>query len=171
MSGGCLCESLKTLFCKRKRRKFQVGTLRTVRRSRLKAYTKVLNGESRSKMAYDDKERPLPSSLPTPSNEDTTVEKLGNVMARLTLLEEVQEKNKALVKELQEIREERKSEGVLEKPSVFSDDPFAPIEPMHKRSSRKAKHGHGTRTFSRSLGGDFQEEEYYAPRRAYKANT
>jgi hypothetical protein len=48
---------------------------------------------------------------------------------------------------------------------------FSPLEPMHKRTSRKAKHGHGTCTFSRSLGEDFEEEEYYAPRRAYRANT
>jgi hypothetical protein len=54
---------------------------------------------------------------------------------------------------------------------MFPDDPFAHIDPMHKRTSRKAKHGHGTRTFSRSLGGDFEVEEYYAPRRTYKANT
>jgi hypothetical protein len=83
----------------------------------------------------------------------------------------IKEQNEALVKELQEIREEKRSEGVLEKPPVFPDDSFAHIDPMHKRTSRKAKHGHGTRTFSRSLGGDFEEEEYYAPRRTYKTNT
>jgi hypothetical protein len=106
-----------------------------------------------------------------PKKEDTTVETLDNMMARLKILEDVKKQNEAQVKELQEIREERRSEGVLEKPPVVPDDPFAHIEPMHKRTSRKAKHGHGTRTFSRSLGGDFEEEEYYAPRRKYKANT
>jgi hypothetical protein len=75
------------------------------------------------------------------------------------------------VQELKEIREERKREGVPEKPPVFSDDPFAHIEPAHKRTSRKAKHGYGIRTLSRSLGGDFEEEEYYASRKPYKANT
>jgi hypothetical protein len=60
-------------------------------------------------MAPDDKERPLPASLPTPSKEeDTTVETLGEMMARLKILEEVQAENKALVQELKEIREERK---------------------------------------------------------------
>jgi hypothetical protein len=123
-------------------------------------------------MAPDDKERPFPASLSTPpKKEDTTVETLDNMMARLKILEDVKEQNEALMKELQEIREEKRSEGVLEKPPVFPDDPFAHIDPMHKRTSRKAKHGHGTRTFSRSLGGDFEEEEYYAPRRTYKANT
>jgi hypothetical protein len=120
----------------------------------------------------DDKERPLPASLPTPSKEeDTRVETLGETMARLKILEEVQAENKALVQELKEIREERKSEGVPEKTPVFLDDPFAHIEPAHKRTTRKAKHGHGTRTLSRSLGGDFEEEKYYASRRPYKANT
>jgi hypothetical protein len=52
----------------------------------------------------NDRKRPLPSSLSTPPKvEDTTVEKLGDMMARLEILEEVQEKNKVLVKELQEI--------------------------------------------------------------------
>jgi hypothetical protein len=74
------------------------------------------------------------------------------------------------VQELKEIREERKSEGVPEKPPVFSDDPFAHIEPTHKRTPHKAKHGYGTRTLSRSLGGDFEEEEYYAPRKPYRTN-
>jgi hypothetical protein len=123
-------------------------------------------------MAPEDKERPLPASLPTPSKEeDTKVEALGEMMARLKILEEVQAENKALVQELKEIREERKSEGVPEKPSVFPDDPFAHVEPAYKRPTRKAKHGHGTRTLSRSLGGDFEEEKYYASRRPYKANT
>jgi hypothetical protein len=123
-------------------------------------------------MAPDHKERPLPASLPTPSKEkDTTVETLGEMMARLKILEEVQAENKALVQELKEIREERKSEGVPEKPPVFPDDPFAYIKPAHKRTTRKAKYGHGTRTLSRSLRGDFEEEEYYASRGPYKANT
>ena len=123
-------------------------------------------------MAPEDKERSLPASLPTPSKEeDTTVETLGEMMDRLKILEEVQAENKALVQELKEIREERKSEGVPEKPPVFPDDPFAHIEPAHKRTPRKAKHGHGTRTLSRSLGGDFEEEEYYASRRPYRAST
>jgi hypothetical protein len=60
---------------------------------------------------------------------------------------------------------------VPQKPLVFPDDPFAYIEPAHKRTTRKAKHGHGTRTLLRSLGGDFEKEEYYASRRPYKANT
>jgi hypothetical protein len=124
------------------------------------------------KMAPDDKKRSLPASLPTPSKEeDTTVETLGKMMARLEILEEVQAENKALVQELKEIREKRKSEGVPEKPPVFSDDPFAHIEPAHKRIPRKAKHGYGTRTLSRSLEGDFEEEEYYASRKPYRANT
>jgi hypothetical protein len=124
------------------------------------------------KKAPDDKERSLPASLPTPSKEeDTTVETLGKMMARLKLLEEVQAENEALVQELEEIREERKSEGVPEKPHVLPDDPFAHIEPAHKRTSRKAKHGYGTCTLSRSLGGDFEEEEYYAPRKPYRTNT
>jgi hypothetical protein len=93
------------------------------------------------KMAPNDKERSLPASLPTPSKEeDTTVETLGEMMARLKILEEVQAENKALVQELKEIREERKSEGVPEKPPVFPDDPFTHIEPAHKRTPRKAKH-------------------------------
>ena len=46
------------------------------------------------------------------------------MMARLKLLEEVQEKNKALEQELREIREERKSESGHEKPSVLPDDPI-----------------------------------------------
>jgi hypothetical protein len=124
------------------------------------------------KMAPDDKERPLPASLPTPSKEeDTTVETLGKMMARLKILEEVQAENKALVQDSKEIREERKNEGVPEKPPVFPDDHFAHIEPAHKRTPRKANHGYGTRTLSRSLGGDFEEEEYYAPRKPYRANT
>jgi hypothetical protein len=90
------------------------------------------------------------------------VEALGEMMARLKILEEVQAENKALMQELKEIREERRSEGVPEKPSVFSDDRFAHFEPAYKRTTRKAKHGHETRTLSRSLGGDFEEEEYYA---------
>jgi hypothetical protein len=123
-------------------------------------------------MASDDKKRSLPASLPTPSKEeDTTVETLGEMMARLKVLEEVQAENKALVQELKEIREERKSEGVLEKPPIFPDDPFAHIEPTHKQNLRKAEHGYGTRTLSRSLGGDFKEEEYYAPRKPYRTNT
>jgi hypothetical protein len=123
-------------------------------------------------MAPDDKERSLPASLPTPSKEDDmTVETLGEMMARLKILEEVQAENKALVQELKEIREERKSEGVPEKPPVYSDDPFAHIEPAHKRTPRKAKHEYRTRTLSRSLGGDFEEEEYYAPRKPYRTNT
>jgi hypothetical protein len=118
------------------------------------------------------KERPLPSSLSTPPREeDRTMETLGNMMARLKILVEVREKNKALVQELKEIREERKSECVLEKPSVFPDDPFSPIEPVHKRIPRKAKHGHGTRAFPRSLRGGFEEEEYYVPRRGHRAST
>jgi hypothetical protein len=41
-------------------------------------------------MAPDDKERSLPASLSTPSKEeDTTVETLGKIMARLKILEEV----------------------------------------------------------------------------------
>jgi hypothetical protein len=123
-------------------------------------------------MAPDDKERSLPTSLPMPSKEeDTTVETLGEMMARLKILEEVQAENKALVQELKEIREERKSEGVPEKPPVFPDDPFAHIEPAHKRTPRKAKHGYGTRSLSRSLEGDFKEEEYYASRKPYRTNT
>jgi hypothetical protein len=123
-------------------------------------------------MAPDDKERPLPASLPTPSKEeDITVETLGEMMARLKILEEVQAENKALVQELKEIREERKSEGVPEKPPVFLDDPFAHTEPAHKRTPRKAKHGNGTCTLSRSLGKDFEEEEYYALKKPYRANT
>jgi hypothetical protein len=100
-----------------------------------------------------------------------TVEMLSEMMARLKILEEVQAENKALVQELKEIREERKSEGVPEKPPVYPDDPFAHIESAHKRTSRKAKHGYGTRTLSRSLEGDFEEEEYYAPRKSYRTNT
>jgi hypothetical protein len=124
------------------------------------------------KMAPDDKERSLPALLPTPSKEeDTTVETLGEMMARLNIPEEVQAENKALVQELKEIREERKSEGVPEKPPVFPDDPFAHIEPANKRTPCKAKHGYGTRTFSRSLGGGFEEEEYYASGKPYRANT
>jgi hypothetical protein len=66
-------------------------------------------------MAHDDKERPLPASLSTPpKKEDTTVETLDNMMARLRILEDVKEQNEALVQELKEIREERRSEGVLE---------------------------------------------------------
>jgi hypothetical protein len=123
-------------------------------------------------MAPDDKECSLPNSLPTLSKEeDTTVKTLGEMMARLNILEEVQAENKALVQELKEIREERKSEGVPEKPPVFPDDPFAHIESAHKRISRKAKHGYGTRTLSRSLRGDFEEEEYYAPRKPYMPIT
>jgi hypothetical protein len=60
---------------------------------------------------------------------------------------------------------------VPEKPPVFPDDPFAHIEPAHKRTPHKAKHGYGTRTLSRSLGGDSEEEEYYAPRKPYRTNT
>jgi hypothetical protein len=63
------------------------------------------------------------------------------------------EQNEALVKELQEIREERRSEGVLEKPPVFPDDPFAHIELMHKRTSRKAKHGQGNSYFWEGILG------------------
>jgi hypothetical protein len=100
------------------------------------------------------------------------VKTLGEMMARLKILEEVQAENKAMVQELKEIREERKSEGVPEKPSVFPDDPFAHIEPAHKRTPRKAKHGYGSsRTLSRFLEGDFEEEEYYAPRKPYRTNT
>jgi hypothetical protein len=99
------------------------------------------------------------------------VETLGKMMARLKILEEVQAENKALVQESREIREERKSEGVPEKPSVFPDYPFAHIEPAHKRTPRKAKHGYGTRTLSRSFGEDFKEEKYYAPRKPYRTNT
>jgi hypothetical protein len=41
-------------------------------------------------MALDEKERPLPASLPTPSKEeDTTVKTLGEMMVRLEILEEV----------------------------------------------------------------------------------
>jgi hypothetical protein len=70
-------------------------------------------------MAPDNKERPLPASLSTPpKKDDTTVETLDNMMARLKILEDVEEQNEALVKELQEIREEKRSEGVLEKPHV-----------------------------------------------------
>jgi hypothetical protein len=83
------------------------------------------------------------------------MEALDVMMARLKILHDDQEKNEALVQELKEIREERKSEGVLEKPSVFPDDPFSPLETVHKRNARKAKHGHGTCTRSRSLEGDF----------------
>jgi hypothetical protein len=102
-------------------------------------------------MALDDKERSLAASLPTPSKEeDTTVETLGKMMARLKTVEEVQAENKALMQELKEIREERKSEGVLEKSLVFLDDPFAHIEPAHKQTPRKVKHGYGTRTLSTS---------------------
>jgi hypothetical protein len=101
----------------------------------------------------EDKERPPSASLPTPSKEeDTIVEALGEMMARLKILEEVQGENKALVQELKEIREERRSEGVPEKPSVFLDDPFAHVEPAYKRTTRKAKHGHGTRTLFKVLG-------------------
>jgi hypothetical protein len=165
----------KSLLCKTRKCPLKILDLKLtkiVRRGRIRTCIKLLNGESRSKMAPDDKERPLPASLPTPSKEeDTTVETLGEMMARLKILEEVQAENKALVQELKEIREERKSEGVSEKPPVFPDDPFAHIKPAHKRTTRKAKHGYGTRTLSRSLGGDFEEEEYYASRRPYKANT
>jgi hypothetical protein len=123
-------------------------------------------------MAPDDKERSLPALLSTPSKEeDTTVETLGEMIARLKILEEVQAENKAIVQELKGIREERESEGVPEKPPVFPDDPFAHIEFAHKRTSFKAKHGYGTRPLSRSLGGDFEEEEYYAPRKPYRTNT
>jgi hypothetical protein len=77
------------------------------------------------------------ASLPTPSKkEDTTVETLGEMMARLRILEGVQAENKTLVQELKEIREERKNEGVPEKPNVFSDDLFTHIEPAHKRTPR-----------------------------------
>jgi hypothetical protein len=62
------------------------------------------------------------------------------MMARLKFLEGVQAENQTLVQELKEIREERKSEGVSEKTSVFPDDPF---EHLHSRKPRKAKHGHG----------------------------
>jgi hypothetical protein len=98
------------------------------------------------------------------------VETLGKMMARLKILGEVQAENKALVQELKKIREERKSEGVPEKPPVFPDNPFAHTEAAHKRTPRKAKHGYKTRTLSRSLGGDFEEEEYYAPRKPYITN-
>jgi hypothetical protein len=55
-------------------------------------------------MAPKDKERPLPASLPTPSKEeDTTMEALGEMMARLKVVEEVQAENKALVQEHKEI--------------------------------------------------------------------
>jgi hypothetical protein len=90
MSGGCLCGGLKSLFCKRKRRNFYVGTFKIVRRSRRRAYTQLLNGESWDKMAPDNKERPLSSSLSKPpKEEDTTVEKSGNMMDKLKILEEV----------------------------------------------------------------------------------
>jgi hypothetical protein len=55
-------------------------------------------------MAPDDKERSLPASLPTPlKKENTTMETLGEMMARLKILEEVQAENKALVQKLKEI--------------------------------------------------------------------
>jgi hypothetical protein len=74
-------------------------------------------------MAPEDKERPPPASLSTPpKKEDTTVETLDNMMAKLKILEDVKEQNEALVQELKEIREERRSESVLEKLSVFPDE-------------------------------------------------
>jgi hypothetical protein len=60
---------------------------------------------------------------------------------------------------------------VPKKPPNFPDDFFAHIELAHKRTPHKAKHGYGTCTLSRSLGGDFEEKEYYASRKPYRANT
>jgi hypothetical protein len=122
-------------------------------------------------MAPEDNERSQPSAVPTsPKEEEVAVENLSEMMARLKILEEVQVENKALIQELREIREERRSEGVPEKTPTFPDDPFAHIELAPRRSPHKAKHGHGTRAFSRFLGWDSKEEEYYTPRRPYKAS-